>query len=114
MNNKNTETETRSTNTNHTLPKLIEAGALFKKVSTKGTPYLFIKMMIPDQLGTPQAHLFRAFSNKYKTPENNVPDWIIYFADDNTVRPKPVTKAIKSAPISLPQEATTDENDTDL
>ncbi len=114
MNETNTQAR-QKTNGNNTLPKLVEAGALFKRVSAKGTPYHFIKIMIPDQLGTPQAHLFRAFSNKYHNEGDSTPDWILYHADDNTTKQpsKSVVRAIKPAP-SLPRESEADVDDANL
>jgi hypothetical protein len=92
--------------------KLVEAGALFKRVSSKGTPYLFIKVNISDSLGQLQPHLFRAFPNKFHKEGETTPSWILYVADDKAITTKPV-KTVKPTPkkeVEIPQ-AEVDAND---
>lgn len=78
-----------------------EMGAIWTKKSQKdGSTYLSIQFEEEDSLGEKVITKYLAFANKFKTPENNQPNFRIYKSRDNTEQAKPQTqsKTTTSAP----------------
>ena len=64
-------------------------GAIWRKTSTSGSEYLFIKMK--DKQG--KEHSFVAFTNKFKNEGENRPEWNLFVSKTNSSTSKPAQKS---------------------